>query len=60
MDHQTVRIGLGRYLQMTDEAGGDDKGHACRPPIHAPRRDHITDIGGVPSFELEAKTCATP
>lgn len=39
-------------LQMTDEAGGDDK--VLCVPAGDPRYDHITDIGDVSSFELAA------
>lgn len=39
-------------LQMTDEAGGDDK--LLCAPAHDPRYAHITDIADVPSFELAA------
>ncbi len=45
-------------LQMTDKAGGDDK--VLCVPATDPRWDHITEIVDVRSFELEAKTCATP
>lgn len=38
-------------FRMTDEMGGDDK-VLCVPPD--PRWDHITDIGDVSSFELDA------
>jgi inorganic pyrophosphatase len=38
-------------FQMTDEQGGDDK-VLCVPVD--PRWDHITDIGDVSSFELDA------
>jgi inorganic pyrophosphatase len=37
-------------LQMTDEAGGDDK--VLCVPAGDPRYDHITDIADVPSFQL--------
>jgi inorganic pyrophosphatase len=39
-------------FQMTDEAGGDDK--VLCVPAGDPRWDHVTDIGDVPTFELEA------
>jgi inorganic pyrophosphatase len=39
-------------FQMTDEAGGDDK--VLCVPAGDPRWDHISDIGDVPPFELEA------
>ncbi len=39
-------------FHMTDESGGDDK-VLCVPAGDA-RWDHITDVGDVPSFELEA------
>jgi inorganic pyrophosphatase len=39
-------------FQMTDEAGGDDK--VLCVPAGDPRWDHISDIGDVSSFELEA------
>jgi inorganic pyrophosphatase len=39
-------------FQMTDEAGGDDK--VLCVPAGDPRWDHITDLGDVPPFELEA------
>jgi inorganic pyrophosphatase len=39
-------------FQMVDEAGGDDK--VLCVPAGDPRWDHITDVGDVPSFELEA------
>lgn len=46
----TVRpVGM---FQMVDEAGGDDK--VLCVPAGDPRWDHITDIGDVPSFEIEA------
>jgi inorganic pyrophosphatase len=39
-------------FQMTDEAGGDAK--VLCVSAGDPRRDHITDIGDVSRFELEA------
>jgi inorganic pyrophosphatase len=39
-------------FQMTDEAGGDDK--VLCVPAGDPRWDHLTDIGDVSSFELDA------
>jgi len=39
-------------FQMTDEAGGDDK--VLCVPAADPRWEPISDIGDVPSFELEA------
>lgn len=39
-------------FQMVDEAGGDDK--VICVPAGDPRWDHITDLGDVPNFELEA------
>ena len=39
-------------FQMVDEAGGDDK--VLCVPAGDPRWDHISDLGDVPSFELEA------
>ena len=42
---------IGMY-RMTDEAGGDDK--VLCVPAGDPRWDHITEIGDVSSFELDA------
>lgn len=39
-------------FRMTDEAGGDDK--VLCVPAGDPRWDHITDIGDVSTFELDA------
>jgi inorganic pyrophosphatase len=39
-------------FRMIDEHGGDDK--VLCVPAGDPRWDHITDIGDVPAFELEA------
>ncbi|MGH3564033.1 MAG: inorganic diphosphatase [Mycobacterium sp.] len=39
-------------FQMTDEHGGDDK--VLCVPAGDPRWDHVTDIGDVPAFELDA------
>jgi inorganic pyrophosphatase len=39
-------------FQMTDEAGGDD--NVLCVPAGDPRWDHITDIGDVSSFEIQA------
>jgi inorganic pyrophosphatase len=39
-------------FQMSDEAGGDDK--VLCVPASDPRWDHITDIGDVSPFELDA------
>ena len=39
-------------LQMSDEAGGDDK--VLCVPATDPRWEHITDITDIPPFELQA------
>ena len=39
-------------FRMTDEKGGDDK--VLCVPAGDPRWDHITDIGDVSEFELDA------